>query len=153
MTVSEQPSPIVVHGKLPARISIHCTSIDGCGTLSRVYRVEPTTQIGAFKYCPVCGASVMPYQSADETGWEALAVAYGMDVPQIRAVYAGWNPHEYYRFSDYVAALREEARTGVRPAPKPSPHVGITASPDALRRAAPLVTDDLPMRPRMKVPR
>jgi hypothetical protein len=122
-------NPIVVHGKLPARISIHCTGIGGCGTLSRVYRVEPTTQIGAFKYCPVCGATVLAYQSADENGWEALAVAYGMSVVAVRAVYAGWNPHDYYRFSDYVQAIREEARTGVRPPPKPDLHHSIPMRP------------------------
>jgi hypothetical protein len=135
----ERANAYVVHGKLPARISIHCTGIGGCGTLSRVYRVEPTTQIGAFKFCPVCGARIMPYLSTDDTGWEALAIGYGMSVEAMRAVYAGWNPHEYYRFSDYVDAIREEARTGVRPPPKPSMHQSIPIPP-------------VRPRPRMKLP-
>jgi hypothetical protein len=102
----ERANAYAVHGKLPARISIHCTGIGGCGTLSR---------------------------------WEALAIGYGMSVEAMRAVYAGWNPHEYYRFSDYVDAIREEARTGVRPPPKPSMHQSIPIPP-------------VRPRPRMKLP-
>ena len=121
--------------------------------LIRVYRVEPSTQVGAFKYCPICGTRVLAYLSVDDNGWESLAVSYGMSVPAIKAVYASWNPHDYYRFSDYVDALREETRTGTQQPTKPYLYRPIDVPRTVLRTAPTMIATDPPKPlPRMKVP-
>lgn len=99
---------VIIDNKQPPRITIDCND---CNTLTRVYRVEPITQIGAFKCCPVCTSThVQVYQSVATDHWESLARAYGMSIELVQQVYELWNPQEHQRFGDFVAVLKSEAK-------------------------------------------
>lgn len=147
--MSEDTTALIDLSRVPTRVSIHC---NGCGTLSRIYRTEPTVQIGAFKYCPLCGSHIMPRLSGEDSGWEALAVAYNMSVPAIRAVYNTWNPNDYYKFSDFIAALREEARTGQPQPTKPYIHHRTIPMRPTTFTTTQLTDLPSPPLPRMRVP-
>lgn len=153
--MSADADALVELGKVPNRVSIRCQE---CRTLTRVYRTEPTTQIGAFKFCPVCGNSrILAHLNSDDSEWELLAVAYHMSEEAVRAVYSTWNPHEYYRFSDYIDAIREEARTGQPQPHKPYPYRPLVhpsgKTPAQIRAEHPTITTDPPKPlPKMRIP-
>lgn len=95
----------------PNRVTIKCHATTTCGTMTRVYRIEPVVRIGAFRYCPVCGSDkVSAYMSAETNHWEALARDYGMSVAAMKQVYSSWEPHVHYRFADFIEELRAEIR-------------------------------------------
>lgn len=99
---------VIIDNKTPQRMTIDCGD---CTTLTRVYRVEPITQIGAFKCCPVCASwNVRVYQSGSTDHWESLARSYSMDIALVQQVYELWNPKEYQHFGDFVAVLKAEAK-------------------------------------------
>lgn len=100
--------PVKLHLVTPPRVTIKCHD-SVCGIMVRVYRIEPSTRIGAFKYCPVCGSTrVSAYMSAEVDQWESLARDYNMPVEVIKEVYKLWEPQTHYRFADFVAELRAE---------------------------------------------
>lgn len=91
----------------PPRVTINCNA---CDTYTRVFRVEPSVQIGEFKYCPVCGSNdVQAYMSVSSDHWEGLAQGYGTSVEVIKAIYAHWEPHKVSNFGTFVRKLPIEA--------------------------------------------
>lgn len=107
MTDTSNIPAVKIHELTSPRVTVKCHK--GCGTMVRLYRIEPVTQIGAFKHCPVCGVDgVSAYMSTDVDQWEALARDYNMPVAAIKQVYKLWEPQKHYRFADFVAELRAE---------------------------------------------
>lgn len=103
---------VIIDNVTPQRMTIDCGD---CNTMTRVYRVEPATQIGSFKCCPVCtSTNVKVYQSAATDHWESLARGYSVSVEVIKQVYDIWNPREYQRFGDFFAVLMAEAKADAR---------------------------------------
>lgn len=102
---------VKLHELAPQRLSIQCSSSDGCGTLTRVYRQTPQRETGAFKYCPVCGNdSIMAYMSADEDQWEALSRDFELPIPILQMLYEAWRQDtKYQHFGSYINAVKEQA--------------------------------------------
>lgn len=117
--------PVKLNELAPPRVTIKCHA--PCDVMVRIYRVEPSTAVGAYKYCPACGTdNVSVYRSADTDQWEALARDYGLPIPVIQQIYRLWNPHEHRRFADFVAKLRQEAVVATPPPHSPPPIPKVT---------------------------
>jgi hypothetical protein len=107
----------------PSRTTIHCQA-RACGLMTRIYRVEPqdTQTVGGFQYCPRCGThNVIVSRSNDLDMWEAYARDYGLPIPLLKQIYALWVPSTVRRFSDFVAAVKEDALAGRLDPPEPTP--------------------------------
>jgi len=109
--MSVNSPPVKLHEVAPPRVTLKCMS--QCGSMVRVYHIEPSTQIGAYKYCPVCGSdNVSAYMSAETNQWEALARDYSLPIPTIRQLYKLWDTKVHHKFADFVHELRAEIAAG-----------------------------------------
>lgn len=92
--------PVKLNERTPQRLTIKCGK---CDTMTRVYRVEPSVQIGAFKFCPVCGSTnCNVYFDAATDHWESLARDYGLTIPLIKQIYELWEPQKCQHFGTFV---------------------------------------------------
>jgi hypothetical protein len=135
--------PVKLHELTPPRITIKCHA--ACGMMVRIYRVEPSTAIGAYKYCPQCGSqNVSAYMSADDNHWEALARDYDLPIQLLQQLYKLWVPSKHYRFADFVHELRAEIAAGQIPA--------IVQAKQQAQQAKARATDNVPPMPKLTIP-
>lgn len=117
--MSVNSPPVKLHELTPPRTTIKCH--DACSVMVRIYRVEPSTMVGAYRFCPACGSdNVSVYRSADTDQWEALARDYELPIPVMQQLYRLWNPLEQHRFADFVAEMRKESATATNGTPSTS---------------------------------
>lgn len=110
-TTTNTSPPVKLHELTPPRVTIKCH--DKCNTMTRVYAVEPSTQVGAYRFCPQCGSqNISAFMSAETNHWEALARDYGLPILVMQQLYKLWVPSTHYRFADFVHELRHEIATG-----------------------------------------
>jgi hypothetical protein len=60
------------------------------------------------KHCVMCGGPAQQSSDNEEGYYEALAESYGLSPEIIQLALEDWDPHEYFKFSDYLESLRKE---------------------------------------------
>lgn len=87
-----------------------CTNKE-CLTEVRVGRFlnRPSTFVGGFKFCPMCGSQAITGRDSDEDYWETLAKSYKLPVEIIKMLHESWNVHEHRKFYDHVQQMLKEA--------------------------------------------
>lgn len=78
-----------------------------CQISLRVARVlnRPRLEIGALRYCPLCGQRAFQELDNAQVWSEALAQHYKLTPELIEVLYKEWNPHTHYRFADFVQEM------------------------------------------------
>lgn len=91
-------------------LTLKCTNMD-CFVRLRIGRIlsQSGLQIGALKFCPVCGKRAFAATDNDNDYWESLAKHYGMTVEMIKMIHSVWEPQSDKKFSEHVAEMLKEA--------------------------------------------
>lgn len=86
--------------------TLNCMNVD-CQISLRVARIlnRPVLEIGALRYCPLCGQRAVQETDNEQTWNEALARHYKLTPELIEVLYKEWNPHKHYKFVDFIQEM------------------------------------------------
>lgn len=69
---------------------------------------KPALQVGAFRYCPLCGGKACAGMDIEESYVETLAQSYQLPVDVMKMLLDTWDANEHSRFVDYLNELKKE---------------------------------------------